>query len=149
MEVPTTVSNPNGANQWVPDPRQDLFLSHYLDPNSETFSNAYQSALKAGYSDEYAQVVTRGRSWLSEAVSDARLVTLATKNLEVALVGGLDDPEKGGKPLQMRATEFSLKGLQKAKWSDRQEVTGKDGKDLIPEAITDEERQAIKTLLGK
>jgi hypothetical protein len=150
MEESVKVTNPNGANQYTMDPRQDLFLSYYLDPKSETFSNAYQSGLKAGYTDEYSQSITRNTtSWFTESVSDALLIAKATKNLDIALDGGLDDPEKGGKPLQMRATEFSLKGLQKQKWSERAEVTGKDGKDLIPEAITDEERQAIKTLLGK
>ena len=30
-------------------PQQKLFLANYLNPKSETFSNALQSALKAGY----------------------------------------------------------------------------------------------------
>ena len=41
------------GNQYKPDPRQALFLKHYLDPKSPTFSNALQSALKAGYEQEY------------------------------------------------------------------------------------------------
>jgi len=144
------VTNPHGANQFVLDPRQELFISYYLNPDSDTWSNAYQSALKAGYAEEYAKTITaQGTSWFSESISDHSLILKATKNLESALTGGLDDPEKGGKPLQMRATEFALKGLQKQKWSDRQEVTGKDGKDLIPETVTEEERAQIKALLGK
>lgn len=143
-------TNPNGANQWTPDPRQDLFLSHYLNPDSETFSNAYRSALAAGYAEEYAQSITaQNTSWFSESLSDASLVMKATRNLNKALDGELDDPEKGGNPIQMRATEFSLKGLQKQKWSERSEMTGKDGKDLIPEVVTEEERNQIKALLGK
>lgn len=150
MEENVKVTNPNGANQYSLDPRQELFISYYLNPDSDTWSNAYRSALKAGYAEEYAQSITaQGTSWFSESISDNSLILKATKNLETALVGGLDDPEKGGKPLQMRATEFALKGLQKQKWSERAEVTGKDGKDLIPETITEEERLQIKQLLGK
>lgn len=114
------ISNPEGANQWVSDPRQELFISYYLNPDSETWSNAYRSALKAGYAEEYAQSITaQGTSWFSESISDNSLILKATKNLESALIGQLDDPEKGGRPLQMRATEFVLKGLQKTKWGDK------------------------------
>ncbi len=117
-------TNPNGANQWMTDPRQQLFISYYLNPDSETWSNAHKSALKAGYAEEYAQSITaQGTSWFSESISDNSLILKATKNLESALTGALDDPEKGGKPLQMRATEFVLKGLQKNKWGDKVDPT--------------------------
>lgn len=116
------VTNKYGANQYILDPRQELFISYYLNPDSETWSNAYKSALKAGYAEEYAQSITgQGTSWFSESISDNSLILKATKNLEKALIGELDDPEKGGKPLQMRATEFTLKGLQKNKWGDKLE----------------------------
>ena len=39
-------------------PRQIEFLRLYNDPKSETFGNALQSALKAGYSQEYAENIT-------------------------------------------------------------------------------------------
>jgi hypothetical protein len=114
-------------------PQQQAFLKHYLDPKSETWGNAYKSALKAGYSEEYSQNITgQMPEWLSENISDDKLLRKANKNLESALDGMLDDPEKGGKPIQMKATELTLKGLQKSKWSDRQEITGKDGKDFVP-----------------
>ena len=40
-----------------PDPRQATFLAYYLNPKSDTFSNAYQSGIKAGYSEEYSKVI--------------------------------------------------------------------------------------------
>lgn len=46
------------ANQWQSNPRQDEFLKYYYDRNSETFANAYQSAIRAGYSESYARVLT-------------------------------------------------------------------------------------------
>jgi len=112
-------------------PQQQLFLKSFLDPKSETWGNYYKSALKAKYSEEYAQNISgQMPEWLSENISDTKLITKATRNLDMALDGLLDDPEKGGKPLQLKATEMTLKGLHKSKWSDRVEHTGADGKDL-------------------
>ncbi len=78
-------NNPNGANQWIADPRQQLFLAYYLDPKSLTFSNAYQSALKAGYEDEYAKVImSKMPTWLSEKVNDLKssdMLEKAERNL--------------------------------------------------------------------
>lgn len=113
-------NNPNGANQWVADPRQELFLSGYLNPKSETWSNALQSALKAGYTQEYADnIMALMPTWLSDAIGDNVLLQKASRNLGMALEGHLDDQEKGGRPLQYKATEFVLKGLQKNKWGDK------------------------------
>ena len=112
--------NPEGANQWVVDPRQEMFLSSYLNPNSETWGNALQSALKAGYTQQTAEsIISRAPKWIVESLGDNILLQKASANLHTALVGGLDDPEKGGRPLQYKATEFVLKGLQKNKWGDK------------------------------
>lgn len=112
-------------------PQQQAFLGHYLNPKSPTWSNAYQSAIKAGYKEEYAKTITAQMpDWLSENINDSKMLVKANRNLDMALDGLLDDPEKGGKPLQLKATELTLKGLQKTKWSDRVEHTGADGKEL-------------------
>lgn len=48
-----------------PDPRQMRFLELYLDPDSLSYSNALQAALRAGYSEGYAkQIMNRSRQWL-------------------------------------------------------------------------------------
>lgn len=57
-ERPTRPTNPYGANQWTFDPRQKLCWESYTNPKSETFGNATQSAIKAGYTDEYANDIT-------------------------------------------------------------------------------------------
>jgi hypothetical protein len=133
--------NPNKANQYRPDPRQSLFLQNYLDPKSETFSNAYQSALKAGYEDEYAKVITsdsKGLEWLSEAVNDAYLLNKAENNLKeflemdinnVRTVGDIDvfvrDPQLA--KIKQDTTKFVAERLGKHKYSTRNEVSGPDG----------------------
>jgi phage terminase small subunit len=66
------------------DPRQALFLEYYLNPGSETFSNIYRSALKAGYSDEYAQNMrAKTLDWVSENVGDVTKDELVKKSKKV------------------------------------------------------------------
>jgi len=49
------------------NPQQQTFLRHFLDPKSETWGNYYQSAKKAGYSEEYSQNISgQMPGWLSE-----------------------------------------------------------------------------------
>lgn len=131
------------GNQYQPDPRQQLFLANYLDPKSETFSNAYQSAVKAGYEEEYAKVIlSKDLDWLSESVRDEDLVKRAEKALSEAL-GYVTTNEEGKVDsgvarVKLDATKLVLKGMRKDKYSERTEHTGKDGEKLqitIAEAI--------------
>jgi len=104
-------------------PQQEAFLKGYTDPKSVTFGNALQSALKAGYSQEYAESITyKMPDWLSENVGKGNLLDKANKNLEMALDGLLDDPEKGSKAIQYKATEFVQKNLNRKDYGDRQEI---------------------------
>lgn len=115
-----------GGNQYKADPRQAEFLKHYLDPKSETFSNALQSALKAGYKQEYAESLTsKMPSWLSEKVGDQKLVKLAEKALLEALgyitVNEEGKVDAGAGRLKMDAVKLVLKGLAKERFSERVE----------------------------
>lgn len=80
-------NNPHGVNQYTgPDPRQALYLSLYLDPNSPTFGNSYQSAIGAKYSEEYAQVMSAQMpAWLSDNLGDLNLLQSAVTNLKYFL----------------------------------------------------------------
>lgn len=112
-------------------PQQQTFLKALLDPKSDTWSNYSKSALKAGYSKNYAENITSLMpDWLSESIGKSNLVAKAERNLDMALDGLLDDPEKGAKTIQHKASEFVLKTLKKDTYSERTELTGKDGKDL-------------------
>ena len=114
-------------------PQQQEFLKAFLDPNSPTWGNYRQSALKAGYSEDYADNISvQMPDWLNDSLGKSRRLIKAENNLDKALEGLLDDPEKGGKPLQMKATELVLKSHKKNLYSERTEVTGADGKDLPP-----------------
>lgn len=61
-------TNPNGANQYLLDPRQKLCWENYSNPKSPTFGNATQSAVSAGYEYDYADQITmtewfKGKVW--------------------------------------------------------------------------------------
>lgn len=63
-------------NQWRANPRQLLFMRYYLDPSEpQTFSNAYKSALKAGYTDKSARQIasTNRNKWLLEYTDKSNL----------------------------------------------------------------------------
>lgn len=144
-------TNPNKANQYKVDPRQALFLEYYFDPTSETFSNATQSAIRAGFSKRYATNITHLLpAWLSESIGDQYLIKRAEQNLKefvemdttqpvVTMVGVVKD-EKGEivrkenpnlKRIKADVTKFTLERLNKAKYAARTELAGKDGKNLV------------------
>jgi phage terminase small subunit len=69
------------ANQWQATPQQELFLEYYLIPGSPTFANAYQSAIKAGYSESTAIKITAPsvlNQWIVEA---RRLVNMQPEHI--------------------------------------------------------------------
>lgn len=79
-------SNPNRSNQYKPDPRQTLFLSYYINPKSETFSNARKSAIRAGYSPEYADSITSEfPTWLEDKLGDLKRLKRAENVLDETL----------------------------------------------------------------
>lgn len=131
------------GNQYMEDPRQTLFLSYYLDPTSGTFSNALQSALKAGYSQEYSESITSQMpDWLSDKLGDLQMLSIAETNLLELLQQGEDIKVKAD------ITKFVAKTLGKEKYSERQEIVGRDGKDLIPEESKRRSEVAIDSYLN-
>ena len=130
----TKRNNPNNANQWKPDPRQALFLEYYLDPKSETFSNCYQSSIKAGYSEEYAKVlVAQMPTWLSENLKDNEMLKTAENNLKDFLVMDTMNGKKkdiGLVKVKADISKFVSERIGKKKWSVRTELTGEEGKPI-------------------
>lgn len=136
IEVET---NPNGANQYSLDPRQILCWSFYINPKSETFGNAKQSAIKAGYEEVYANTITV-TEWFAGKVRRLNMLNKAERNLDEFLdmdtgitkvtddgkVYKLDDPQLKG--LKLKASTFIAERLGKDHgYSARNELTGKDG----------------------
>ena len=136
------------------NPQQEAFLSYYTNPKSETFGNAKASAIKANYSESYADNITDFMpDWLLENMGDMKRLRKAEKNLdEVQNLQIIDEEGKIDANLIDKRTKvdmFLAERLNKNKYSTRQEQTGKDGKDLIPETITEEEKTKLLKLLKK
>ena len=67
-------------------PQQELFLSLYCNPKSETFGNAYASAVKSKYNKKYAENITgQLPDWLSENLGDLKRLRKAEKVLDETL----------------------------------------------------------------
>ena len=140
-----TKTNPNGANQFVIDPRQNLFLEYYFDPQSDTFSNALQSALKAGYAQEYAEnITTLMPKWLLEKMGEARMTNQAEKNLQEILEMDIKNTgvTKDGKTIyeyddvgklrvKSDVSQFVLERLRKEKYGNKGLLDDLKGKGAV------------------
>ncbi len=50
--------------------KQRLFIDYWIEPTSETFGNAYKSALRAGFAPKYSMNMTgQAPKWLSESIN--------------------------------------------------------------------------------
>lgn len=124
------------------DPRQLEFLRLYLTPGTKYFSNALQSALKAGYAQEYAEnILQSDLKWLQDGISEIvgkptdkkNLMKKAKKVLDRSLDG--DDKrlaQDTAKFIAKTDPEFSEKvdltsGGQKLKTALVKFVDGTDG----------------------
>lgn len=116
-------------------PQQQAFLKNYLDPKSETWSNALQSALKAGYKQEYAESITSHMpDWLAESLGKhKRMLTKA----EIRLESSIDSEDE---KIAQDTAKFIAKTVGKHIYSERTELTGKDGKELF---LKEEEKALI------
>ena len=143
------LTNPHGANQFQLDPRQKLCWESYINPNSETFGNGYQSALKAGYEEGYAAQITT-IDWFLEKLRRLNMLSKAEKVLDKTLtLEAITDDGKTDVPLLKVQTDVakhitSTLGKNEG-YSTRSELTGKDGKDLIP---SEEEKEKVNIALN-
>lgn len=126
-------------------PQQELFLSEYTNPKSPNFSNAVQSALKAGYSETYANNITGLMpDWLFENIGDMKRLKKAEKILDKTL--DMEAVNEEGKvdnqllKIQNDTAKFVAERLNKQKYSTRSELTGKEGQTLqiiIPASVAE------------
>lgn len=129
------MTNPNGANQYQLDPRQKLCWESYINPKSETFGNATQSGIKAGYTPEYANDITSS-DWFCEKLWRLNSVSKAQKVFQDILEANHNDKETGkidSAVLRIKADIAKFLASTQGKndgYSERTELTGADGKDL-------------------
>lgn len=72
------------ANQYLLDPRQLKCWEFYINPTSETWGNAYRSAVAAGYTKANATQITTEKWWL-ERIRRINLLSKAEQVLNETL----------------------------------------------------------------
>ena len=133
-------SNPYGSNQYSMDPRQKLCWEYYISPKSETFGNAFASAIKAGYEESYARTITDS-DWFRDKVRRLNMLQKAEKVLEETLDMNVTtstivdevevvkiDPALA--KIKQDTAKFIAERVGKEYYSTRSEVTGADGKEI-------------------
>lgn len=102
-------------------PRQAAYMEAYADPASPTFSNSYQSARKAGYSEQTARNLTHlNPSWLSENIGKMAAIQPDELIKELAAIIRNDSEPA---IVRLRAIELNLKAY--GMLSQRQEHQSK------------------------
>jgi phage terminase small subunit len=117
------------------DPRQALFLEYYMKPGTATFSNIYQSAIKAGYTREYAENMRiKTLSWVSENVGEVTKDELVKKSKRI-LNKSLDSSDE---KLAQDTAKFVAK--TDIEFSEKTDITsnGKDINQILVKFIGDD-----------
>lgn len=109
-------TNPYGANQWNLDPRQKLCWDYYVNPKSETFGNATQSAIKAGYEWATANQITT-YDWFLGKRRKLNMLSKAEKVLDEAMdydvIGENGKVDSGVARVKLDAAKFAAEKLGK------------------------------------
>jgi len=129
--------NPNGANGSTSDPREKVMWDFYVESLINGGGNAYESAIKAGYEESSAKNITL-RGWFKERVDGLRrkeMLSKAEKVLDKTLTYETEDAEGKVKTDLLRIQTDVAKHITETLgkndgFSKRNELTGKDGKDL-------------------
>jgi hypothetical protein len=121
----TTKKKKLTANQWQNTPQQNKFMELWTDPLSATFSNAYKSAIAAGYSEHYARIIASPNTcnkWISEY---QRLSKMELEHLEQRLskiVNGTITRNESNSPEDTRIRAIELYAKLTGKLDQRNQV---------------------------
>jgi len=135
----TKKPNPNGANQYLDDPRKQLCWANYVDPKSETFGNATRSAIRAGYEPDYADQITTSE-WFKGRLRKLNMLGKAEKALDDTLdYNPVDENgrvDSGIARIRLDAAKHITSTLGKNEgYSTRQELTGAEGRELTVNVV--------------
>jgi hypothetical protein len=117
-------------------PKQIAYKAYYEDPQSPTYSNALQSALRAGYTQKYAETITaegQRNQWKDSGENLRReMLEIAERNLKEIVSM---PEEKRENPAMAKiwqdTNKFVSERLGKEYYSARQELTDKGGRRLF------------------
>jgi len=133
----TAIPNPNGANSTTSDPREQICWDFYLETLLGNKGNAYESAIKAGYSPSSAKNITM-RDWFKarlRKLDRKEMLSKAEKNLHKVLDTVYVNEEGAIQADVMRIVVDVSKTIvttlgKNDGYSTRNEVTGAEGEPL-------------------
>lgn len=135
------IPNPNGANGTTSDPREQVMWEFYIEEMAKGQVNAYESAIKAGYSEDHSRNITL-QGWFKERLEDLErkeMLSLAEKvlmkTLKYKTAKIKEDGEEEVKTdllrIQTDVSKHLTSTLGKNKgYSSRNELTDGEGKPI-------------------
>ena len=130
--------------------KAEMFKQFFLSPVSPTFMNVLQSALRAGYSQTYSENISvqRPKWWieLTETADYQRAAMLKAAQSALLETVTTESNDKDDRKLKHDASKFISERLGKDHFSVRQELTGADGRRLIPNETRDSLKMPLSTL---
>ena len=147
--IPSNVGKTYKTHKAI-NPKAEIFTQFFLVPTSPTFMNARGSAIRAGYSEHYADSITVQRpKWYIEITESAdfrraQMLDIAERNLLTSVAMESDD--RDDRKIKHDATKFVTERLGRDKYSTRQEITGADGRRLFTNETRDGAKMPLATL---
>ena len=111
------------------NPQRQMFLDNYTSVKSPTFGNAKQSAIRAGFSEEYAKTILyKPQKWLSaidRQLGAERMLEKAEANLQsyqgLDITNGSDKIDPSILAVKVKNDQWLAERLDKTKYSTRTE----------------------------
>ena len=146
-------TNPHGANGTKGDPREQICWDLYVESVINNRESALQAAIDAGYSEDHARNITL-QGWFKERKEKLKrreMFSKAEKNLEKTQDMSVENDEGKIIPdllrIQVDVAKILVSTLGKNEgYSTRTELTGAEGRDLVP--LTDEQKERLDTILN-
>lgn len=131
-EIPPTITIEEDIGEFMMNPRQAKLWRLYTNPKSpKTFGNGYQSAMASGYTHESSLVITDTK-WFKAKKRKMGLINKAENVMDKILDMDTNKIEADKLRVQSDTAKFIAKTLGKEQgYSERTEVTGKDGGAII------------------
>ena len=151
---PTPLPDSTGTTKksHVHNVKATMFAQFYMQPTSTTFQNIRGSALRAGYSETYADnISTQKPKWWVELQASseyerAEMLAIAQKNIKNTMKDNTDT--KDSKDRQLKASTFVSERLGKDHYSTRQELTDAKGRKLFTNTSKSTEDVALEEMFA-
>jgi len=123
------VGRPNIITPEIISKLEEVFAIGGTDEEACFYADIGKSTLY-NYQQDHPEFVERKETLKERPILKARQT----------IVKGLEDTDNA---------KWFLERKRKSEFASRQELTGKDGKDLVPETLTPEDKEKLNALLGK